>query len=141
MTGVWGTRKIEAMRAILFIFGIVLIAGAFLAAALELAAHAVEPKLSVVSGFGSVLRALAPETLELLLERFAWKGWDILLSLPGWLVFGVPGFALLVFARSRNDEAAQQEYEHTLFLFDELSEQASEQDDLNANSDLGKKSE
>lgn len=136
MTAMGGTRKIEAMKALLFLFGIILCTVAFFAAALELAAHAVDPKLSVVSGFGQVLQVLAPDTLGRFLARFAWMGWEIVLRFPGWLIFGAPGFALIIFTRFRNGAALQDEYEHSLFLFDDLAKQAQAQDHHSSGDDF-----
>lgn len=113
------------MKRLLFLLGTVLAALGFLAAAAELAAQALDPDITMLPAAHDVWRTVSPTTYQLIrpLEGSAWM---IALALPGWLTLGVPGLALMIVFRKReqNDFA---EHEHSLFLFDELARQAREQ--------------
>lgn len=120
------------MKQILFSLGVVLAVAAFLATAGELAARALNPDLPVLPGLDAVWRTLSPDTWEatlVLVENTQLLG---VLGLPGWLVLGVPGLALIVAFRERGEGPDQDEYEESLFLFDELAKRAREEgyDDL-----------
>ncbi len=128
------------MKVFAFFLGIALSVLAFFAAALELAAHAGEPRLVFAPGFGEVWRVLSPDTLKAFLAASAQgKGSFLLLWLlkwPGWMIAGVPGFALIVFAHPGTQAEDGEEDEQSLFLFDELLHQARMQDDEISGDDL-----
>jgi len=110
---------ITTLKRILFLAGIVLAAAAFLATAAELAAHALDPELGFFAGFDAVWRTVSPDTHQ------AWiaAAPDLLraaLQLPGWLVLGAPALVLIILFHERGEGGD----EHSLYLFDELSEQA-----------------
>ncbi len=115
------------MKVFGFFLGIALSVLAFFAAALELAAHAGEPQLAFAPAFGEVWRVLSPDTLKAFLAAFAQGKWSFLLlwllKWPGWMIAGVPGFALIVFVRP-GTQAEDRKEEQSLFLFDELLHQA-----------------
>ena len=115
------------MKRIAFLFGIGLLALAFLVTGAELAARTI---LSTQNGdaFMStrlVWRTIAPHSFLLLLNSAAWPVVKHLLVLPGWALFGLPGLALVIGFRPQNveDLAHRQDQAHqdALFLYDELA--------------------
>lgn len=116
-------RKIRAMRHVLFLLGIVLSGAAFAAAAFDMAAHGIDASLGALAGADEVWRTVSPETYAA--WTAAWPQLVIaLLALPGWLIFGAPGLALVIFARAKDQGAGNDA--HSLFLFDDLARQARE---------------
>lgn len=116
---------IAAMKKILFLLGIALAGGGFLAAAMELSARAMNPELGMLPGALDVWRTVSPDTLLRALGPNPGGGWRMLLALPGWLVLGAPGFALIL-AFHPHGEGPSAEDEDSLFLYDELSRRARE---------------
>jgi len=115
------------MKRIVFLFGIGLLALAFLVTGAELAARTI---LSTQNGdvFMStrlVWRTIAPHSFLLLLNSAVWPVAKPLLNLPGWALFGLPGLALAVGFRTRDTEdlthRQDQAHQDALFLYDELA--------------------
>lgn len=95
---------------------------AFFAAAADMAAHAIDGKLSILAGLDEVWFTIAPEGFEAF-TRTAPDAVFAIITLPGWLIFGAPGLALVIASHERSREDDQ---DHSLFLFDELTRQARE---------------
>jgi len=113
------------IKRILFLAGIVLAVAAFLATAMELAARALDPNLSTLPSVAEVWRTLSPESFDGWAAYRAGTVREALFQLPGWLVLGLPGLALIIGFRER-DGTVSAEHEQSLFLFDELTRQARE---------------
>ena len=117
-------------KRLLFLTGLVLASAAFLAAGAEIAALVLNPDLSMLPGAAQVWQTLAPTSFEAALaaaqEHPTLSALMSALSLPGWLVLGVPGLACIVLGRER-DGSAESDGEHSLFLFDELATRAREE--------------
>jgi len=121
------------MKRLFFLIGIALAGAAFLAAGAEIAAHVLDPKLGLLPSAAEVWRVISPETYEAALIRSPetlgaapWRSvLGVVLRLPGWLVLGAPGLALIIVCRER-DDGPMMEHEHSLFLFDELAKRARE---------------
>jgi len=121
------------MKRIAFLFGIGLLALAFLVTGAELAARTIlSAQHSPQGGGGDVFmstrlvwRTVAPHSYLLLLNSAAWPVAQHLLALPAWILFGVPGLTLAIGFRTRDTEdlADQQDqaYQDDLYLFDELA--------------------
>ncbi|HEY9163189.1 MAG TPA: hypothetical protein VIN57_01170 [Magnetovibrio sp.] len=124
-------------QRLLFLLGIALTTGAFVATAAEIAASVIEPGLGMLPGADQVWRVLAPNSYQTAQDLPAAGLWLGLLQFPGWVVFGGPGLLLIVLFRQRG-EALPPEHEQSLYLFDELTRQAREDgfddndDDLHA---------
>ncbi len=127
------------MKRIAFLFGIGLLALAFLVTSAELAARTILSAQDAPQGGATgggdlfmstrmVWRTVAPHSYLLLLNSAAWPIVKHLLALPAWILFGLPGLALAIGFRTRDAEdlAAQQDQAHqdALFLFDELAKAA-----------------
>lgn len=124
------------IKRILFLLGIVLAVAAFLVTATELAARAIDPNLSTLASVADVWRTVSADSFEAFAAYRSGAVLEALFKLPGWLVLGLPGLALIIGFRER-DGALSAEHEQSLFLFDELSRQAREDgydgdDDLSA---------
>ena len=120
------------MKRGLFIFGIGFLVLAFIAGAAEIAAQGVTGQLRVYMSVAEVWQVLSPETLEESRNAGypvlgdAWQLIELFMLLPGWLLFGAPGFALAFIFRDR-DVDADKEHEESLFLYDELTKQVHEE--------------
>ena len=123
------------MKRALFLLGVMLSTTAFLAAAAEMAAQAMDPDLSWAPGALDVWRTVAPETYESLLVRHGDAAWLAVLRLPGWLVLGAPGLALLIAFRKRTTESLR-EHEESLYLYDELAQRSHEEGYAGSRDDL-----
>ena len=119
------------MKRTVFLFGIGLLALAFLVTGAELAARTILNADRVGGGndvFMSlrlVWRVVAPHSFLLLHSSTVWPFVQHLLVLPGWLLFGLPGLALVIGFRPRDaDDLTHQHvqaHEDALYLFDELA--------------------
>lgn len=122
------------MKRIAFLFGIGLLALAFLVTGAELAARTILSAQDAPQGGAGgdlfmstrmVWRTVAPHSYLLLLNSAAWPIVKHLLALPAWILFGLPGLALAIGFRTRDAEdlADQQDqaYQDDLYLFDELA--------------------
>lgn len=117
------------IKRIFFLSGIALAALAFLATAAEMAAHGMDADLGILPSAADVWRTLSPATFDSALAHQSIVAWfsDVgILSLPGWLILGAPGFALIIVFHE-SDEGPISEQDHSLFLFDELAKQAREE--------------
>jgi hypothetical protein len=118
-------NMIGILKRLLFVVGIVLAGAAFLAAGTEIAAYAMNPDLGLMPGAADVWRTVSPETFAAVLAQ-----WPAIvlngLVLPGWLVLGAPGMALIITCRESSPDASP-ELEESLFLFDELTKRAREE--------------
>ena len=121
------------MRA-LYLGGWILVVMACFGAMAETAAHMVPHARGFFLSAYDVWYALAPGNLvvtririESLLGPWAWDPVMVsLLAVPAWVLFGVPGTALIWFGRPRGrpgDDIGREE-EESLFLFDTLAEHA-----------------
>lgn len=114
------------LQRVLFLFGVVLAIAAFLAAGAELAATAMDPALGLLPSADAVWRTLSPASHEAA-RGFAWVALALdTLAVPGWLILGAPGLALIIVCHER-DETISAEHEQSLFLFDELAKHAREE--------------
>ncbi|HEY9078486.1 hypothetical protein [Magnetovibrio sp.] len=115
------------MKRIVFLFGIVLLALAFLVTGAELAARTIlgTHNTDVVMSTRVVWRTVAPHSFLLLHKSALWPFAQHLLIFPGWLLFGAPGLALAISFRPQDadDATAQQnkDHEESLYLYDELA--------------------
>jgi hypothetical protein len=117
--------------AVLQCTGIGLLIFAFLAAAAESAVRAIfNMKGYFVSG-QELWSALSPRTLVFArhaVQDFSSVLWDpallALLSLPAWLVTGLPGIILVIFFRPRNKRTAGPDDDDALYLIDNLIQNA-----------------
>ncbi len=124
---------------LLFYLGYGLLAAAFFAGAAEIAAHGIGRTKSLFLSAYDTWYTLWPGNLivsRIIIERdFAPFLWDpvlvTVLSLPAWMILGIPGAALVWFfhPRRRGDGVTKEElsqYEESFFLYDKLCEQAKE---------------
>lgn len=119
------------MKHVLYLTGAVFLALGFLSIVAEMAAHAQNTNLPTIASVGDVWRtfdangfARAQDSLGALAYIFA---------LPGWVLLGGPGFALVIAFRTRDEDDSLQAHEESLYLFDELTRRAQEnghEDDL-----------
>ena len=123
------------MKRAAFLLGIVLCAAAFLAAAAEMAASAMDPELGWAPAALDVWKTLSPDTFDGLMAWHGEAGWLGLLKLPGWLILGAPGIVLLVAFRHR-DPGSISEHEEALYLYDELAKRAHEEGFTNTRDDF-----
>ena len=120
------------MKRGLFIFGIGFLVLAFIAGAAEIAAQGVTGQLRAYMSVAEVWQVLSPATLEESRNTGypvlgdAWQLIELMMLLPGWLLFGAPGFALAFIFRDR-DVDADQDHEESVFLYDELTKQVHEE--------------
>ncbi len=124
------------MRPIFFA-GCALLVLALVAAAAETMAHVTPGVSGVVLSAHDVLYTLWPSKLivaKIHIENWfgAWA-WDpvalAVLALPGWLIFGLPGAILAWIGRRKTDvdEETFRQIEDSMFLYDSLAKQASEE--------------
>lgn len=115
---------IGPIKRLLFFIGIALAVAAFFATGAEIAAYVMDPDLGLLPSAAHVWRTLSPATFEAALAQ--WPAFTLsLLRLPGWLVLGAPGLALIITCRTGDDPSP--EHEQSLFLFDELAKRAREE--------------
>lgn len=101
---------------------------AFISGAAEIAAQGVTGQLRVYMSVAEVWQVLSPETLEesrttgYPIFGDAWQLIELMMLLPGWLLFGAPGFTLAFIFRD-HDVDADKDHEESLFLYDELTKQ------------------
>lgn len=119
----------------LFLLGIALTMGAFVATAAEIAASVIDPSLGQLPGTAQVWRVVAPESYQAAQNLPFASLWLSALQLPGWLVFGVPGLLFIILFRQRG-EAVSAEHEQSLYLFDELTRLAREDGYRDTDDDL-----
>lgn len=116
------------MKRILFLLGICLLTLAFLTTGAELAArgiHGPENTSGVILlPLSEVWEIVAPASFAALQNSSHWGFYALLLAVPGWILFGVPGLALVITCRSRDQDAQDQDLEESLYLFDELASAA-----------------
>lgn len=123
------------LHRLLFLLGITLTMGGFVATAAEIAASVVDPSLGLLPGLARVWSVLAPASYAAFQDLPSAALWLKTLSLPGWLALGVPGLVLIALFRERGD-ALSSEHEQSLFLFDELTKRAREDGYDNTDADL-----
>ena len=109
------------MRTLLFPFGVLLLAAAFISIVADMAAQAQNPDLPPLPSLAKTWETLHPQTYDALAPVTDF------LMLPGWLILGAPGFALIFFARDRGNDEEHTAHEESLFLFDELTKHAHEE--------------
>jgi hypothetical protein len=117
-----------------FILGCLLLAAAFLSGAAEMAARVMFRHGALAYSAIDVWRLLSPQGLnqaKSYVETVFWPAlWDpvltTLLILPGWLIFGVPGVALVWFCHPKVKGGTRID-EDSLFLYDRLAERAREE--------------
>ena len=122
---------------ILYYPGWVFLIGAFISAAAEVLVHSARDKTQLIVAAHDLLYTVWPSGLLILqirLENISPNLWDpwvlVLLSMPAWALFGLPGFLFItVFRPKRPDyerrlEEARQK-EQQLLLYDELAKEAS----------------
>lgn len=119
------------MKRFLFLIGVCCLTLAFLSTGAELAARAMggaegEPG-ALLMPLSDVWRAVAPGSFLGLLNSDHWTVINQALFLPGWLLFGLPGFGLVIIFHKRDPDAPGAELEESLFLFDELARAAKEE--------------
>ncbi|HEC90716.1 MAG TPA: hypothetical protein ENI55_03515 [Alphaproteobacteria bacterium] len=116
-----------------FIFGCILIAAAFLSGATEMAMRVMYRRGALAYSAIDVWRMVSPQGLghaRSYVEAVFWPAlWNPVLTtvliLPGWLIFGVPGVALVWLCHPRVKGGAKID-EDSLFLYDRLAKQARE---------------
>lgn len=118
---------------VLYLLGWIFLVGAFLAAAAETVAHGVAGVEGIFLSAYEVWAALSPKGLVIaryMVERdlspALWPPLVTVMSLPGWLILGLPGAALVWLCRASGKGEAEDgdEMEESLFLFDALVEEA-----------------
>ena len=116
---------------ILFPFGVVLLAAAFVAAAAEMAARSTLESPPLVLAFGDTWTLLWPDSFKAFAGSLAGTAWtavaDTLLRLPGWLLFGLPGGVLAWLGRPHRHPEGEAPDEASFFLYDELEQRAREE--------------
>ena len=131
------------MKRGLFIFGIGFLVLAFISGAAEIAAQGVTGQLRVYMSIAEVWQILSPETLEESRNTGhpvlgdVWQLIELMMLLPGWLLFGAPGFALAFIFRD-HDVDADKDHEESLFLYDELTKRVHKEgmDEVNQGDDV-----
>ncbi|MFC1674103.1 hypothetical protein ACFL12_08240 [Pseudomonadota bacterium] len=119
------------MKHVLYLTGAVFLALGFLSIVAEMAAHATNPDLPIIASVADVWRTFNASGFDAVQERIG--ALSYILALPGWVLLGVPGFALVISFRTHSEDDAHAAHEESLFLFDELTKHAQEeghQDDL-----------
>ncbi|MBF0247846.1 MAG: hypothetical protein HQL36_07220 [Alphaproteobacteria bacterium] len=130
------------MKRLLFLVGLALAALAFLASGAELAAHAMGAERGSWLPARDVLRAVAPALYLSVSGGPMWPLLEYALAVPGWLLFGAPGFVLMILFRGVGgkidpaDAQSYQDHEDALFLFDELSAAAQRDGYLDLGDDI-----
>jgi len=117
------------MKRIGFLIGIGLLALAFLATGAELAARGIaladRSADILLLPLSDVWRIVAPASFDALKTSAYWLALEQLFKIPGWILFGVPGMALVVLCNDKSDgivtREQAQDYEDSLFLYDELA--------------------
>ncbi len=105
---------------------------AFISGAAEIAAQGVTGELRMYMSVAEVWQVLSPETLEesrntdFPIFGDAWQLIELMMLLPGWLLFGAPGFTVAFIFRD-HDVDADQDHENSVFLYDELTKQVHEE--------------
>ena len=128
MTAHRRTPKMGIMKRFAFLIGIGLLALALLSSGAELAARAIQmgehAPGTLFMPLGEVWAKVAPGSFAALQADDNWPILSRVLTLPGWLLFGAPGMALVILFRKRDDSSlsAQQarDHEESLYLYDEL---------------------
>jgi len=118
------------MKRIAFLFGIGLLALAFLVTGAELATRTIlsaqdNGARDVFVSTRLVWRTIAPHSFLLLHSSAIWPLVKHLLMLPGWVLFGLPGLTLVIGFRPHRGEdltiSQDQAHQDALYLFDELA--------------------
>lgn len=122
------------LRALVRLAGLALLLLAFLAGAFEITAPGKRGERPLFMPAGQVAFAHWPDRLVqarvAMDNRYGPEVWDTFvapaLKLPGWLLFGLPGVALLLLARwrLRDQDGDAFSDEQSLYLFDELTKAA-----------------
>ncbi len=118
------------MKRGLFFFGLGLLAVAFISGAAEIAASGLSGRAPLFMAWAQVWETLWPASLATIragVDGGAWAlGWAImeeLMILPGWLLFGMPGFTLMLVFRDRS-RGPDKDLVESLGLYDELARRA-----------------
>ncbi len=130
-------RKIGLMKRIFFMFGIVLLALAFLITGAEMATRVLAATDKGSHDFfistWQVWYTIAPASFLSVQETAYIDIIRPLLALPGWVLFGIPGAILAATCRKRDDDRLKadqfKDHEKSLYLYDELA-QAAEDENL-----------
>lgn len=123
------------LRHLARLFGLILLALAFIATAFEMTAHGMSDDRSVFMSAWKVAYIHWPDQLiqaRIYVENHygvtAWVDWVIpVLSVPGWVSFGSTGVAMLWLSmekRHPDHDSEMASHEESLFLYDELSRAA-----------------
>ncbi|MCW8917015.1 MAG: hypothetical protein OQK24_14320 [Magnetovibrio sp.] len=126
------------MKRIFFMFGIVLLASAFLITGAELATRVLIGSTNGGSKFlistWEVWYTVAPESFLRFENHATIKLMRPVLALPGWVLFGIPGLILAAVFRNRDEDRLKadqfKDHEESLYLFDELAQAAAEEEGL-----------
>ena len=119
-----------------YYFGWILLAVAFVSAAAEVLVRSTGRSSELIVAAHDLLYAISPSGLLIIQIRlenispYLWDPWILmLLGMPAWVLFGGPGFLLIIVFRPRKpdymkrlEEARQQERQ--LLLYDELAREA-----------------
>jgi len=119
---------------ILFIFGCLLLAAAFLSGAAEMTTRVMYRREALAYSAIDVWRLISPQGLgqaKIYIETVFWPAlWDPVLTtvliLPGWVVFGVPGVLLAWFCHPKVKGGTGID-EDSLLLYDRLAARAREE--------------
>ena len=126
-----GASVYDAAMIVFYPIGLILLALAFLASAAELSVHALHGASGLFVPFHEVWSTLALESLvnaravvDATVGPNVWEPLlGTLLSLPGWLLFGLPG-GILAWLGHPSRGVIEPEHEENLFLIDALNEAA-----------------
>ena len=117
------------MKRGLFFIGLGFLALAFISGAAEIAAQGITKQLRAYMPISEVWQILSPETLDNFrndgvgIFGTGWRTVELIMLLPGWLLFGVPGIIVALGFRD-HDEDANKDHEDSVFLYDELAKRA-----------------
>lgn len=114
------------MKRTFFLVGIGFLGLVFISAAVEVAARAMSRDLGWLPSLGQIWAVLSPDEFDAFMAGSQWIGWQHLLALPAVVAFGLPGI-LFIFVFRNRENSPNAEHEASLFLFDELAKQASEE--------------
>ena len=132
------------MKRVAFLFGVILLTLAFLVTGAELAARTIlgpgQGGATALMSTQLVWQTVAPQSFLKLIDSTYWSYVKPALTLPGWVLFGVPGLALAIGFRHRDADSLtrdqEREHEESLYLFDELADAARKEGYANLPDDM-----
>ena len=128
MTQAHQAHMMGLMKRMVFLLGVALLILAFVTTAMELAARSVMvaegTKHGALISLFEVFKEITPGLLLRLMNLSGWPTIQPFLNVPGWVLFGIPGLALVIVFHDRDPDVHDPELEDSLFLFDRLAEQA-----------------